>query len=461
MFPAIGLLFLVILILIGIIFNLPTLFAACVLLLAPCVVVWMIYYIITYVSHADDDKIEKELREFNENFLEIKKEYINDIDSRELLEVGFDAIIENLGTRYSDKFSRVFPKDIFGDEDPEKSFKVIFKKKGIHYYITGIVVDSEASKQNIKLGDKVIKINNNLVTGMSERAFDKFVYYSDFEKLSIELERKSRHINVEIPLEKRANTTKSVEGSFARYEGKYAGYILLKDFKKGSAFQFKKMLEYQLEQGIEALVIDLQENRGGYSNELISIAENFLKKGDIIYTQLSSVKNKKHVYKALSRETRFELPIVVLINYNTASCSEILACTLRDNLGAYIIGQTSYGKGVGQICRENGDRYNYQITHMKWYTPKNQSINNIGVIPDSFETKKTCSLLEIRERILQGRYSTFSVKESDDEVAEQYKEIDIDNNSKKSLSKRNKHKNITSKKKLRKSKKNKVKSNSK
>ena len=133
------------------------------------------------------------------------------------------------------------------------------------------------------------------------------------------------------------------------------------------------------EQGCDRLIIDLRDDTGGYLDEAHNVASIFLEKGKVIYS-LEDKKGKTNYYDETNE--KLDIPVVILINENSASASEILAAALKDNYGAILIGTKSYGKGKVQqtYTLQNGTMAKY--TSAKWYRPNGTCIDGVGLIPD-------------------------------------------------------------------------------
>jgi C-terminal peptidase prc len=132
---------------------------------------------------------------------------------------------------------------------------------------------------------------------------------------------------------------------------------------------------------IEGLIIDVRNDTGGYLSSVTDISSLFLKKGKVIY-QLEDDKNKEKI-KDTTKEHR-EYPVAVLINSASASASEILAVSLKESYGAYVVGTNSYGKGTVQITNDLSSGGMIKFTIQKWLSPEGNWINDIGVEPTHF-----------------------------------------------------------------------------
>ena len=159
------------------------------------------------------------------------------------------------------------------------------------------------------------------------------------------------------------------------------GYIKLKTFNEGSSTEFIDALTNLKNQGMKGLIFDLRSNGGGFLSEAESIASQFIPKGEVITTLDNKYGNKK---TSVSKGGIAEgMPVVLLVNGNTASASEVVTGALRDYEIAQIVGENTYGKGVAQstfgIKPTEGA---LKVTVDNFYTPNGENINKIGIKPD-------------------------------------------------------------------------------
>ena len=157
-------------------------------------------------------------------------------------------------------------------------------------------------------------------------------------------------------------------------------YIKISSFNDGTANEFKEAYENLKENNPTGLIIDLRNNGGGLVTESLDIAETMVEKGKTLL--ITSNKNNKEDIKKSKENPTINIPVVVLINQNTASASEILAGILKDNCNYKIIGTKSYGKGVIQTVYSFSDGSGLKVTTEEYFTPNHNIINKVGITPD-------------------------------------------------------------------------------
>ena len=196
------------------------------------------------------------------------------------------------------------------------------------------------------------------------------------EKIKLTIKRNNEEIELTIIREKVEMPT--IESKILEQENKKIGYIQISLFTSVTSNQFKKALTKLEKENIQALIIDVRNNSGGYLNTATNITSMFLKKGKIIY----QLENNKKIEKIKDNTKDYRTyPIAVLINTTSASASEILASAIKESYGGYVVGVNSYGKGTVQKTKKLKDGSMIKYTVQKWLTPNGNWIEKKGVSP--------------------------------------------------------------------------------
>ena len=177
------------------------------------------------------------------------------------------------------------------------------------------------------------------------------------------------------------------------------GYIQLSRFSGESANEMADTLQDLQEQGIKALVIDLRGNGGGLLDASVDIADQFVSNGDLLYQQ--SRTNGERVYSATAEDIAPDLPLVVLVDGNTASAAEILAGALQDTGRAELVGTVTFGKGSVQLVYDLSDGSSIHVTSARWFTPNRNEIDQQGLTPDILIAPTEEGLANGRDEILE------------------------------------------------------------
>ncbi|XP_078439287.1 peptidase S41 family protein isoform X2 [Wolffia australiana] len=253
----------------------------------------------------------------------------------------------------------------------------------IRVKVLGIVLDGPAYLSGIRQGDAILSVNGEDVNGKSAFEVSSLLQETSgtFVTLKVQhgdcgeahLFRVKRQSVAQTPVFYRLERIES--------EDKNIGYVQLKEFnalaKKDLVIAMKRLEEA----GVSCLVLDLRDNRGGLVQAGIEIAKLFLDKGQtVIYT----VGRDPEVQRAFVAEEApvFTLPLIVLVNGQTASASEIVAAALHDNCRAVLVGDQTYGKGLIQSVYELHDGSGIVVTIGKYVSPKHMDINGNGIRPD-------------------------------------------------------------------------------
>ena len=158
------------------------------------------------------------------------------------------------------------------------------------------------------------------------------------------------------------------------------GYLKLPSFDEGTADDFEAKVKELQAEGAKKLIIDLRNNGGGIVGEATDIADMLLEKGKTIISTVDNQDEKEVTFS--EKDPTFTMDVIVLVNENSASASEILACSLQDNERAKIVGTKTYGKGIIQTLLSLTDGSGLKITTEEYYTPKGTTIHKVGITPD-------------------------------------------------------------------------------
>ena len=328
---------------------------------------------------------DNELNNFIKQYKHIIKNYYDSdkIDEKKLMKVALQSILEELG------IDDVYSTYMDDDEYTQSKITLNGNYSGIGItagksvdngpiIVAGIIENSPASKADIKPGDEIISIDGKNTSKMTTKEFSNYVLKGKDKVFVLKINRKGKEISVK--LEKDNIELKSVESKVVEKDSKKIGYIAMSIFAANTYTQFKSELNKLDEQQIDSLVIDLRSNTGGHLTEVTKILNLFLEKKKVIY-QLQKNKDKVKYYS--KGKVNKEYHIIFIGNELTASASELFIISLKENLGAKLVGMKTYGKGTVQelVNLSNGDQY--KITTKKWLSPNGNWINDTkGIEPD-------------------------------------------------------------------------------
>ena len=303
----------------------------------------------------------------------IGSDYIEPISQDSLAELAIPAILERL-----DPHSAYLPAREFKQvEEPLQGefdgIGVVFNMATDTVIILNVIPSGPSQKAGILAGDRIIKVNDSLIAGqkISQTEVMKRLRGPRGTKVDLTLERKDISEPVVVTVTRDAIPLNSVEAAMMMTDK--VGFIRLSQFARTSFREVKSAVDTLRKQGMTALILDLRGNSGGFLDQAILIANEFLERGKlIVYTEDRHKQRIRQYSDGTGSATDIE--IAVLIDESSASSSEILAGALQDNDRGTIIGRRSFGKGLvqSQIAFEDGSAL--RLTVAKYYTPTGRSI---------------------------------------------------------------------------------------
>lgn len=325
-----------------------------------------------------NSSVPSELKEFVDTYNDIVNNYYDKVNKEELIDAGIKGMINYLDDPYATYFdgtsSTNFNQTLEGNYEGV-GIEVTLDNNKVK--ITKVFADTPAKKAGLKVGDYITKVNGESVEGKSLSDVVSLIKNAKNKEVEITITRDNQEKAMKV-----TRTTVDMPYTSSKvYEenGKKIGYLKIEMFSNNITKQVKKELESLKKKNIDKLVIDVRDNPGGYLTQVTEILSLFMTKKDVIY-QLQTKNNKEKVYSTSSKAI-YSYPVVVLINENSASASEILASAFKETYNAEIVGVNSYGKGTVQKTGDlnNGDTIKYTV--QKWLTPKGNWINEKGVTP--------------------------------------------------------------------------------
>ena len=330
------------------------------------------------INSAEID-IYKKIDLFGEVLEKINKEYVEETDQSKGMDAAINGLLQSL-----DPYSSYMSPEIFKEMQTETSGEFgglgieVSMEAGVVKVITPID-DTPASKAGIKAGDYIVKINNIQVQGKSlSEAVDLMRGPVDS---GIELTVRRRGVKKALTFNiiRKIIEVQSVKSDLLENN---IGYIRLTSFNDNSSEQIKKKIKkLNKNKNLNAFILDLRNNPGGLLSQAIKISDFFLENGEIVSTK-SRKKSENRKWFAKKGDITEGKTLLVLINYGSASASEIVAGALKDHKRAIILGESSYGKGSVQSIIPLKNKGAIRLTIAKYYLPSGKSISEVGVKPD-------------------------------------------------------------------------------
>lgn len=305
----------------------------------------------------------------------IETKYVNDTDDVKLIDGAIDGMVKSLNDPHSNYLSPKMYKTLM--EQTEGSFAGIGVVMGMDneqkIHIVGIMENSPGQKAGLQEGDEILAVDGVAVTQM---AFDEVAAHVRGQAgTDVVLTIMRDNANQDITITRDNIKLKTVGHKMLDNN---IGYIQIVSFSEDTANEFNEAYNDLKNQGMKALVLDLRNNPGGLLTTCVEIAKKLVPKGEIV--SIVDKQGNKETYSS-SLEAP-EYPLVVLINKNSASASEILSGAIQDTKAGTIIGNTSYGKGSVQTILPMFEDDAVKLTIAKYYTPSGRSIDGTGITPD-------------------------------------------------------------------------------
>ena len=339
----------------------------------------LFFFLFTNPILSNENDIYKKIDLFSEVLDKINKEYVDEVNQSEAMDAAINGVLQSL-----DPYSAYMSPDSFKNMQTETSGE--FGGLGIEVSMEAGVVkvispidNSPAEEVGVKAGDYIVKIDDVQVQGktLSE---------------AVELMRGPVGSDIEITVRRRGErkaliftiTREIIQVASVKSEIKddQTAYIRLTSFNENSSKQIKnKIKEFKKNKKIKNYILDLRNNPGGLLSQAIKISDYFLENGEIVSTK-SKRKYENRKWFAKKGDIIDGETMVILINYGSASASEIVAGALQDHKRAILVGESTYGKGSVQSIIPLENEGAIRLTVSKYYLPSGKSISRVGVNPD-------------------------------------------------------------------------------
>jgi carboxyl-terminal processing protease len=330
-------------------------------------------------SFSENSDIYKKIDLFGEVLEKINKQYVDEVDQSKSMDAAINGLLQSL-----DPYSAYMTPESLEGMQTESSGK--FGGLGIEVGMEAGVVkiispidNTPASKAGLKAGDYIVKIDGVQVQGKS--LMDAVELMRGLVGSSIEITVRRRGVKKAMIF----NITREiiqVQSVKSELIDNNIGYIRLTSFNENSSQQIKEKVEkLNKDKNLKGYILDLRNNPGGLLSQAIKISDFFLDNGEIVSTKSRKVSENRKWFAKKGDITEGKT-LVVLINYGSASASEIVAGALKDHKRAIILGENSYGKGSVQSIIPLKNKGAIRLTIAKYYLPSGKSISEIGVTPD-------------------------------------------------------------------------------
>ena len=328
---------------------------------------------------SSENNIYKKIDLFGEVLDKINKEYVDEINQSESMDSAINGLLQSL-----DPYSAYMSPEVFNEMQTETSGE--FGGLGIEVTMESGVVkvispidDTPASRAGIKAGDYIVKINGTQVQGKSLSEAVDLMRGQVGSSIELTVRRRGEKKALIFSIVREVIQIQSVKADLLE---KSIGYIRLTSFNENSGKQIKREIDIlEKNKDVKSYILDLRNNPGGLLSQAIKISDYFLDNGEIVSTK-SRKKSENRKWFAQKGDLTNGKTLIVLINYGSASASEIVAGALKDHKRAILIGENSFGKGSVQSIIPLKNNGAIRLTIAKYYLPSGKSISEVGVSPD-------------------------------------------------------------------------------
>ena len=340
-------------------------------------IIFLIFHIQTV--NAIEKNIYQKIDLFGEVLEKINEQYVDEIDQSDGMDSAINGLLQSL-----DPYSSYMSPEIFNEMQTETSGE--FGGLGIEVGMESGVVkvispidDTPASKAGIKAGDYIVKINETQVQGKSLSEAVDLMRGPVGSDIELTIRRRGEKKALTFKIIREIIEIKSVKADLLEEN---IGYIRLTSFNENSGDQIQKEIKnLEKKNKIKAYILDLRNNPGGLLSQAIKISDFFLDNGEIVSTKSRKASENRKWFAKKGDLTNGKT-LLVLINYGSASASEIVAGALKDHKRAILLGENSYGKGSVQSIIPLKNNGAIRLTVAKYYLPSGKSISEVGVSPD-------------------------------------------------------------------------------
>ncbi len=360
----------------------------------------------------------EELKAFTQALELVKRNYVENPESKELIQGAIRGMVSSLDPHSSYMNERSFKEMSLDIKGEFQGVGIQIGVKNQQLTVIAPIDDTPAFRAGLAAGDKIMKINDEWTKDMSiEQAVDKMRGPKNTQ-VSLLIYREGWDKPKEFKITRDVIKVMSVKSEMLDNE---IGYIKIIQFQGQTTEELEKALKNLEAKGIKKLVLDLRNDPGGLLDASVDVSGKFLPKDSLVVYIQGRQKTDRKDFLTSGTEPPREFPMVVLVNTGSASASEIVAGALQDSKRAVIVGTQTFGKGSVQTVFPLEDGGGIRLTTAKYYTPSGRSIQNVGITPDievKLQTVKeakegTADSLHVvvREKDLERHLKNDTVKE--------------------------------------------------
>jgi len=323
----------------------------------------------------------EELRTFTDVLDRIKRDYVEEVDDKSLLEDAIRGMLSGL-----DPHSTYLDEDAFRDLQAGTSgeFGGLGIEVGLEDGFIKVIApidDTPAQRAGVQQGDLIIRLDDTPVKGLSLNEAIQLMRGKPETEIVLTIVREGEDKPLQISVVRDVIQVKSVR---SRLLEPGFGYLRITQFQSKTALNLNQAISDLREQNdgpLKGLILDLRNNPGGVLNAAVEISDAFLDEGLVVYTEGRGDGSQQN-FRATPGDVMQGAPLVVLVNGGSASASEIVAGALQDHRRAIVMGEQTFGKGSVQTILPLMNGTAVKLTTARYYTPSGRSIQAAGIVPD-------------------------------------------------------------------------------
>ena len=330
----------------------------------------------------------------------IQAYYYKEPDTDAMLDMAVQGLLAGLGDSYSFYYDAEAWSDLWSDEEGEYTgigIQLLGDYRDYSVTITRVFRDTPAEEAGLRKGDVLVRVADIEVNTETMQSAVNLMRGLVGETVEVEVYRDGEYLTFNI-------LRAPIHMSYIDYAmlDNNVGYVIIYQFSTDSLVEdFNAAVDALEAQGATSLILDLRDNPGGWVDDAVSVADRFLDNQLVVYSKTRTDDYTDARYTSSGAD---EIPLVVLVNENSASSSEILSGCLQDHKRATIVGTTTFGKGImQQVVQLSDGETGFQFTYCEYYTPNGNAVHGIGITPDV-----------ISEMPESMEYSQFDVGDMDD-----------------------------------------------
>ena len=361
-------------------------------------------------------EISKNLDIFATLFRELNIYYVDGTEPGELIKTGIDAMLESL-----DPYTNYIPESNIEDyklmtTGQYGGIGALIQKQGDYVVISEPYEGFGAFKAGLWAGDKILEVDGKNVKGKNTDEIRELLLGQPGTSIKLKIERPG----TEKPIEKivTREEVKINDVPYFSIMNESVGYIKLNSFTESASKEVKDAFQKLKEQNATSLILDLRGNGGGLLNEAVNIVNIFVPKGVDVVSTKGKITDWDKMYKAINTPVDTEIPLIILIDENSASASEIVSGSLQDHDRAVVVGGRSFGKGLVQQVRSLSYNSKLKVTVAKYYTPSGRCIQKVDYShrDKSGKVKEVPDSLITEYKTLKNKRPVFDGKGVDPDV---------------------------------------------